>query len=95
MRKSVTVSIPEELLIKLDEYCKSNYKSRSQVLCSSFITVLNQELAISNLADLSKIVGSYKGSEALSNDDIERIKKFKNVYELLEALKQEVSDDGN
>lgn len=52
MRKSFSVSFPEELLDLLDEYCKENGLKRSNALQFAFSQALQKRAKIKDIQDI-------------------------------------------
>lgn len=49
----VQITLEEDLLNQVDEYCDKNYMNRSWLISQSLVKVLNEQKVIDSLADIS------------------------------------------
>ena len=83
MRRSISVSINDELLQLLDSYCDTNYMTRSQALTSAFVTVYRQQEAVSALNKVTSLLRDAVNSGQLSEDDRKEVERLEKKLDLL------------
>ena len=76
MRKSVTISVNEELLQAVDEYCDEMYISRSQAFTMAFVQMQQQRLAIRNLGKVADILQDAIKRGVLTDEDKKEVEKL-------------------
>lgn len=73
MRKSVTISVNEELLKAVDDYCNEMFITRSQAFTMAFVQMQQQRMVVSSLDRLTKILQEAIRCGKLSDEDKEEV----------------------
>lgn len=76
MRKSVTISVNEELLKVVDEYCNEMSINRSQAFTMAFVQMQQQRLAVRSLNKLTDILQEAIKRGAITDDDKEEVERL-------------------
>lgn len=69
----ITISIDDELLIKVDEYVKKNYMTRSGLIAMCLSQHLNNQELIEGIKTLSKALSDISLSKSLTEEELKKI----------------------
>lgn len=89
MRKSFTVSFPEELLNSLDVYCKENSLNRSSALQFCFSQILQQRNSIHAMQGFTEVLQRALASGVLTLTDKDELRSLVD----LSNISRRFSDD--
>ena len=83
----INITIDENLLNDVDDYCDKNYLNRSALISTSLIQVINQQKIIDSLRDAS--IAIKKASEVGHIDDETRktLEEFQALSRLMAPIK--------
>jgi len=83
----INITIDENLLNDVDDYCDKNYLNRSALISTSLIQVINQQKIIDSLRDAS--IAIKKASEVGHIDDDTRktLEEFQALSRLMAPIK--------
>lgn len=90
MRRT-NVTVPDELLSRIDNYAKENYQSRSSVMCQACDQFLTAKEMQKMFGELNKLLSAM--SDRFKEDGTIDEETFKKVDELL-ALTRMISGQG-
>lgn len=79
----VGITMNDDLMHRIDEYCANNYLSRSGFLSLAANTYLNNELAIKAVFDLSVSMRQIADSNKINDEDVRKIEKIVATYKVL------------
>lgn len=79
MRKSVTISVNEELLKAVDEYCAEMNVNRSQAFTMAFVQMSQQRVAIRTLDRLTLVMQEAIKRGVITEEDKEEVEKLEKV----------------
>ena len=64
----VQITLEEELLEQVDNYCDKNYMNRSWLISQALVKVLNEQKVIDSLADISVSIKTVTESGELDDE---------------------------
>lgn len=72
----VQITLEEELLEQVDNYCDKNYMNRSWLISQALVKVLNEQKVIDSLADISVSIKTVTESGELDDETRREFEKF-------------------
>ncbi len=72
----VQITLEEELLDQVDNYCDKNYMNRSWLISQALVKVLNEQKVIDSLADISVSIKTVTESGELDDETRREFEKF-------------------
>lgn len=81
MRKSVTISVNEDLLRAVDEYCDEMYMSRSQAFTTAFVQMQQQRIAVKSLNKLLELWQDAIRNGTITDDQKEELDRLRKAVE--------------
>lgn len=72
----VQITLEEDLLNQVDDYCDKNYMNRSWLISQSLVKVLNEQKVIDSLANISVSIRSVAETGVLDEDTKREFEKF-------------------
>lgn len=79
----VQISLEEELLNMVDDYCDKNYMNRSWLVSQSLVQVLNQQKMIDSLANLSIAIKNCSVNGVMDEQTRKEIEAFELLCKML------------
>ena len=77
-KSKVQITMDEELLLAVDDYCDKNYMNRSWLISQSLIQVLNQQKMIDSISNLSMALKTVaeSGRSEIDDETRQQLEKF-------------------
>lgn len=72
----VQITMEEDLLNQVDDYCDKNYMNRSWLISQALVEVLNKQKIIDSLANISVSIRQVTESGELDDDTRREFEKF-------------------
>ena len=72
----VQITLEDELLNMVDDYCDRNYMNRSWLISQSLVQVLNQQKLIDSFANLSVAVKNCTANGEFDEQTIKELQNF-------------------
>lgn len=72
----VQITLEEDLLNQVDDYCDKNYMNRSWLISQSLVEVLNKQKMIDAIANISVSIRQVTESGAIDDDTRREFEKF-------------------
>lgn len=79
----VQITLEDELLQAVDDYCDKNYMNRSWLISQSLVQVLNQQKVIDSLASISVTMRTVADSGKLDDAAKRDLEQFESLCKLL------------
>lgn len=84
----VNVSLPDELLSRIDEYADANYMSRSGFLANAATQVLNSNDLINSIQTMSFAIAKIADSGEIDDDTMKQLEDFQRFSQLMTGYKK-------
>lgn len=78
----VQITLEEELLQKIDDYCDKNYVSRSSLISQSLVQVVNQQKVIDSLSNISIAIKKSAEAGVLDSETKRELAEFEALCKL-------------
>lgn len=83
MKVKINVSIDDELLKDVDDYCDRMYLNRSYLISQQLQQVINMQKIVNSISDLSFALKKAAEAGSIDYDTEKKIKEFETVAKLL------------
>lgn len=84
----VQITLDEELLNSVDEYCDKNYMNRSWLISQALVQVINQQKMIDAIANISIAMRNVSENGILDEDTKRQMEQFENLCKLFISSKR-------
>ena len=82
-KTKVQITIDEELLREVDDYCDKNYMNRSWLVSQSVTAMINQQKLIDSISNLSMAFRvAVENGNAVDDDTLRQVEQFQNLAKL-------------
>lgn len=81
----INVSIDDELLKEVDDYCDRMYLNRSYLICQQLQQVINMQKIVNSISDLSFALKKASEMGSIDEETERKMKEFETVAKLLTA----------
>lgn len=81
----VNINMPDELLERLDEYAKTNYSSRSSVMCQACDQFLTSKAVVGLMGQLVDVMNKIADNNNEVDDN--SLKQIQELEEMLKMIK--------
>ena len=81
-KAKIQITLEEELLQEVDDYCDKNYMNRSWLITQSLVQVLNQQKLIDALANISLSIKTAVETGVLTEEDKKELDQFQALCKL-------------
>ena len=82
-KAKIQITIDEELLNEVDNYCDKNYMNRSWLISHSLVQILNQQRVIDSLSNISIAVRKAAESGSIDENTKKELEQFEALCRLL------------
>ena len=87
-KTKVQITLDEELLNSVDEYCDKNYMNRSWLISQALVQVINQQKMIDAIGNISIAMRNVSESGILDEDTKRQMEQFENLCKLFISTKR-------
>lgn len=84
----VQITLDEELLNSVDEYCDKNYMNRSWLISQALVQVINQQKMIDAIGNISIAMRNVSENGILDEDTKRQMEQFENLCKLFISAKR-------
>ncbi len=84
-KAKIQISLEEELLVAVDEYCDKNFMNRSWLISQSLVQVLNQQKIIDAMVNVSVAIKNATENGVLDDETIKEIQNFETLTKMFLA----------
>jgi predicted transcriptional regulator len=81
-KAKVQITLDEELLNEVDDYCDKNYMNRSWLISQSLVQVLNNQKMVDSIVNISVAVRKAAETGVLDADTQKEIEQFESLCKL-------------
>lgn len=81
-KTKVQITLEDELLQAVDNYCDKNYMNRSWLISQSLVQVLNQQKFIDSLSDISMAFRKVAETGKLDDETRKEMEEFESLCKL-------------
>lgn len=81
-KAKLQITMDEELLNAVDEYCDKNYMNRSWLISQSLVQVINQQKIIDALTNISIAIKNVSQNGDLDDDTLKDMERFETMVKM-------------